>query len=143
MAARVTREEARARLLKTFMKALDETIPPDESKPLKGRTFLEWENQGDKLKQAVIPTLLEELAALDDQAVVVCGGLCPHCGSSNVYLEKPTTKPDIRSPEGIVNIEKQHCRCRHCGGSFSPSEPRLGSSGGGGTDSQGGGASGS
>lgn len=123
MAARVTRQEARERLLKTFRKALDEAIPPDEDKPLKGRTFLEWENQGEKLKQAVIPTLLEELAALDDQAVVIGGGLCPHCGSSNVYLEKQTTQPEIRSPEGPVSLEKQHCRCRHCGGSFSPSEP--------------------
>ena len=123
MAARVTRQEARARLLKTFKRSLDEMIPVDPEKPLKGRTFLEWENQGEKLKQALIPTLLEELAALDDQAVVVGGGICPHCGSFHVYLEKQTTQPEIRSPDGPLSIEKQHCRCRQCGGSFSPSEP--------------------
>jgi transposase len=123
MAARVTRKEARERLLKVFMKSLDEAIPPDENKPLKGRTFLEWERQGVKMKQALIPTLLEELAALDEQALVDSGGSCPHCGSDNVYLEKQSTQPEIRSPDGVVNVMKQHCRCRACGGSFSPSEP--------------------
>ena len=36
MPARTTRKEARDRLLKTMLEALDRIIPEDESKPLKG-----------------------------------------------------------------------------------------------------------
>ena len=38
-------------------------------------------------------------------------------------LEKQTTRPEVTTPDGPVVVEKQHCRCRTCGGSFSPSEP--------------------
>jgi hypothetical protein len=74
-------------------------------------------------KQAVIPTILEERAALEDDACVEQGGHCPLCGSSSVYLEKPTTQTEVIGPDGPVVVEKQHCRCRLCGGSFPPSEP--------------------
>lgn len=123
MPARTTRKEARARVMKTMMEALDRIIPEDESKPLKGSKFIDWENQATQFKQAVIPTLLEERAALEANAVVDNGGHCPHCGSDSVYLEKQTTIPEVRGPDGAVLIAKQHCRCRTCGGSFSPSEP--------------------
>jgi hypothetical protein len=123
MPARTTRKEARDRLLKTIVEALDRIIPEDESKPLKGTTFGSWEDQADAFKQAVIPTLLEERASLERNARVEQGGVCPFCGSDSVYLEKQTTCPEIIAPDGPVVIEKQHCRCRSCGGSFSPSEP--------------------
>lgn len=123
MAARTTRKEARERLLKTMTAALDRVIPEDESVPLRGSTFAEWEDQGDAFKRAVLPTLLEERAALEETARVQSGGRCPHCSSDRVYLEKQTTSPEVLSPDGPVVIERQHCRCRACGGSFSPSEP--------------------
>jgi hypothetical protein len=123
MAARTTRKEARARLLKTMMDALDRIIPEDESRPLKGSKFIDWENQAKRFKQAVIPTLLEERSALEGNALVQYGGHCPFCGSDSVYLEKQVTTPEVRGPDGPVVILKQHCRCRTCGGSFSPSEP--------------------
>lgn len=123
MPARTTRKEARDRLLKTMVDALDRIIPEDESKPLKGAIFADWEGQADEFKRAVIPTLLEERAALEPNAAVMEGGHCPHCGSESVYLEKQTTHPEVLAPDGRVVIEKQHCRCRTCGGSFSPSEP--------------------
>lgn len=121
MPARTTRERARQRMIETFMASLDKVIPPDESVPLKGRTFLDWEKQAEQLKRAVIPTLLEERAALEDSAMATGGGHCPYCGSGRVYLEKQTSQAEIHSPEGPVLIEKQHCRCRNCDGSFSPS----------------------
>ena len=74
MPARTTRKDARTRLLKTMMEALDRIIPEDESKPLKGSKFIDWENQATQFKQAVIPTLLEERAALEANAVVDKGG---------------------------------------------------------------------
>lgn len=123
MPARRTREEARQRVIDAFMASLDKMIPPEESAPLKGRTFLDWEKQAEQLKRAVIPTLLEERSGLEDNAVVERGGHCPYCGSDNVYLEKQTTQSEVRSPEGVVVVQKQHCRCRCCDGSFSPSEP--------------------
>ena len=123
MPARTTRKEARERLVKTLLAALDRIIPEDESKPLKGSTFGDWEDQADAFKRAVIPTLLEERSALEQNADVAHGGHCPHCGSDSVYLEKKTTRPEVLTPDGPVVFEKQHCRCRTCGGSFSPSEP--------------------
>lgn len=123
MPARTTRKEARERLLKTMLDALDRIIPEDDSKPLKGTTFGSWEDQTDEFKRAVIPTLLEERAALQDNAQVQEAGCCPFCGSDSVYLEKQTTRPEVLCPDGPVLIEKQHGRCRSCGGSFSPSEP--------------------
>ena len=121
MPARITRQQARQKMIDTFMASLDKVIPPDESVPLKGRTFLDWEKQAEQLKRAVIPTLLEERAALEENALAERGGHCPRCGSGSVYLEKQTSKVEVHSPEGPVLIEKQHCRCRNCGGSFSPS----------------------
>jgi hypothetical protein len=110
-------------VIDAFMASLDKVIPPEESAPLKGRTFLDWEKQAEQLKRAVIPTLLEERSGLEDNAVAEHGGSCPYCGSDNVYLEKQTTQAQVRSPEGVAVVQKQHCRCRCCDGSFSPSEP--------------------
>jgi hypothetical protein len=140
MAARTTRQEARERILKTMTAALDRIIPPEGQGALKGATFLDWENQAEEFKRAVVPTLLEERAALDGQALVADGGHCPFCGSGSVYLEKQTTSPETTSPDGAVLIPKQHCRCRNCDGSFSPSGPRLGPVRGGEAHAQGGGA---
>ena len=123
MPARTTRKEARERLIQTMMAALNRIIPEDESKPLKGTTFGSWEDQTDAFKQAVIPTILEERAALEDNARLERPGHCPLCGSDSVYLEKQITRPEVRCPDGPVVVEKQHCRCRTCGGSFSPSKP--------------------
>jgi hypothetical protein len=121
MPARTTRQQARQKMIDTFMSSLDKVIPPDETVPLKGRTFLDWEKQAEQLKRAVIPTLLEERAALEETARVEQSGSCPSCGSERVYLEKQSSSVEIQSPEGPVVIDKQHCRCRCCGGSFSPS----------------------
>jgi hypothetical protein len=123
MPARTTRKEARERLLKTMLDALDRIIPEDESRPLKGTTFGSWEDQTDQFKREVIPTILEERAALQEDAQVKEAGCCPFCGSDSVYLKKQLTRQEVLCPDGPVLIEKQHGRCRTCGGSFSPSEP--------------------
>lgn len=123
MPARTTRQEARERIFKVMTEALDRMIPPDESSPLRGSTFADWEEQAALVRQAVIPTLLEERAALEENAMVSDGGCCPHCGSDRVYLEKQETLAEARSPDGPVTYQRQDCRCRACGGSFSPSAP--------------------
>jgi hypothetical protein len=125
MPARTTRQEARERIVKSFMDSLDRIIPPDEAVPLCGKTFLDWERQADSLRKAVMPTLLQERAALDDTAQVQAGecGRCPRCGSDRIYLDHDgqETQKEVISPHGPVVVSKQQCRCRACGRSFSPS----------------------
>lgn len=124
MAARTTREEARARIRAAFEKALDQVIPPDEAIPLRGRTFLEWEDQADGFDQAVTGTLLEQRAALEDTASVEAGalGCCRHCGSPRLYLQRAQGKDQtVRTVHGQVALGQQSVRCRACGKSFSPS----------------------
>jgi hypothetical protein len=121
MAARTTRQAAREAAIKAFMGSLDRIIPPDESKPLRGGKFIDWENQIEDMAQAVLPTVLEQRALLEDNAAVPKAGHCPHCGSDRVYLEKQTTRNELIGPHGPVVVEKQHARCHCCGGSFSPS----------------------
>ena len=122
MPARTTREQARQRAIAAFMTSLDRIIPADESVPLKGSLFVDWEDQVAQMRRAVLPTVLEERAALEDNARVESAGHCPFCGSDSVYLEKQSTRPEVLTCDGPVEIQKQHARCRCCGGSFSPSE---------------------
>jgi hypothetical protein len=121
MSTRTSRREARERVMRTFSAALDRMIPPDESVPLRGGTFLDFENQVEEVARALLPTLLEERAALDGAAEVEHPGCCPHCGSARVYLRKATQQGELRSPHGMVVVPKQRARCRACGRSFSPS----------------------
>jgi hypothetical protein len=137
MSALRTRQEARERIRRAFETALDRAIPADESTPLQGSTFLDFEDQADMIRQAVLPTFLEERSAVDSQAHVERGGHCPHCGSDRVYLEAQISTPELLSPHGSLQLAKQHCRCRCCGGSFSPSGPSLGASGRDANDPQG------
>jgi DNA-directed RNA polymerase subunit RPC12/RpoP len=121
MPAKRTRQEARDRLRKVFEAELDRLVPADPSVPTKGRTFRDFEMQGVKLKQTLLPTVLEELAGLSESAEVKEAGRCPHCGSDRTYLEKEVVPKEVRSPDGPAVLDKQQARCRACGGSFSPS----------------------
>jgi len=129
MPARTTRQAARERVQAIFGAALDRLIPPDEAVPLKGATFLDFENQVQALVRAVAPTALEERTALADNAQVHTAGRCPHCGSGRVYLEPGQTQPELRSPHGPLVVPQQQARCRACGGSFSPAGAGLGFTG--------------
>ena len=121
MPARTTRPAARARILAAFRAQLDQIIPEDESVPLQGATFADFEDQAESLAQTALPVVLEERAALEPNAEVQTAGRCPHCGSEGAYLENEVTQPEVRSLHGAVVLTKQHARCRSCGGSFSPS----------------------
>ena len=121
MPARISRQEAREAARKAFEASLDRMMPADESKPLKGAKFIDWENQIEQMAQVVLPTVLEQRALLEENAHVEQAGHCPYCGSPRTYVEKQSTRPEILSPHGPVVIEKQQARCHGCGGSFSPS----------------------
>ncbi len=121
MSARTTRQEARARVLAAVQAELDRVIPADESTPLKGSRFTDFEDQVEALARSTLPVVLEQRAALEPNARAEGGGRCPRCGSLRVYLEKRETPAKVLSPHGTLTVTKQRCRCRSCGESFSPS----------------------
>jgi len=121
MSALTTRQEARDRILTLVTAELDRMIPEDETIPLKGATFSDFEDQVEAVARTTLPVMLEERAALEANAEVQTAGRCPHCGSDRVYLKQGATQTEIRSPHGHVVMAQQHARCRACNGSFSPS----------------------
>jgi len=121
MPATTTRQEALERICKTFHDALERMIPADENQRLQGNTFRDFELQAQEVKAALIPTLLEERTRLTDSAEVKDAGCCPHCGSLRTQWASAPTQNEIRGPDGVMVIAKQHGRCRSCGRSFSPS----------------------
>lgn len=126
MAALTDRQAARHRLLAAVMGELDRFIPEDESQPLRGNLFIEWEDQVEQMIRTIATTALEERSALDDGAQVDQHdelGRCPYCQSDRLYLRKrdPVNK-EIRTPNGRVVLPTQCIRCRSCGRSFSPSK---------------------
>ena len=121
MSAIRTRREARERITKDFFEVLDQVIPEDESIPLKGQTFRDFELQGQRVRETVIPTLLEERAALSESARQDQAGLCPRCGSDRTFLESVVRQHELRSPDGVIVVARQRARCRSCNRSFSPS----------------------
>ena len=119
MAARTTRREARERIIKSFMESLDKIIPAEESVPLRGQTFMDWERQADALRKAVVPTLLQERAALDPGAEVEAGhyGNCPRCGSDNlttIRWSRYAAAAMLFVPLPLF-IWRNRVKCRSCG----------------------------
>lgn len=121
MPALTTREVARERIAAVVKSVVERVIPEDESKPLRGTTFREFEEQVYRAGNEILAAMLEERAQLSPRAEAQEAGRCPHCGSERTYLEKGKTKYEMRSPVGMVVIERQGARCRKCDGSFFPS----------------------
>ena len=126
MPALTTRQAARDRVRQTFESALERMIPEEESKPLRGAVFAEFENQAYEVGNEVLTALMEERAKLESNAQVAQAGRCPFCGSERTYLEKGSAQREVRSPSGVVVIQRQEARCRACDGSFSPSASGVG-----------------
>jgi hypothetical protein len=133
-----TRAEARARIRSLMEAAVERMIPADESVPLKGARFRDFEAQAETISNLLHTTLLEERAALENTAHVPDAGRCPHCGSVRGYLKKEVAQAEAFSPHGPVTLTKQHARCRACGKSFSPAGPGVGLAGRGAADPGGG-----
>ena len=121
MPATTTRQEALERICKTFHDALERMIPADENQRLQGNTFRDFELQTQAFKAALIPVLLEERARLTESAELKEAGCCPHCGSQRTRWIADANQKEIRGPDGVIVLTKQHARCRSCGRSFSPS----------------------
>jgi hypothetical protein len=101
--------------------ALERMFPADESKPLRGLVFADFENQAYEVGNEVLTALMEERSKLESSAEAEEAGRCPFCRSERTYLEKDAVQQELRSPSGVVVIRKQGARCRACNGSFSPS----------------------
>jgi len=122
MAKLMDRQSSRERLQKILAGLLDRYIPADESQPMVGQTFREFEDQADEFDHELTAAFLEELASLSPAAQVEAAGCCPHCGSDRVYLVKnEPRKVELQSKHGIVVLTQQQCRCRSCDRTFSPS----------------------
>lgn len=122
MAATTDRQAARERLLALAKAQIDKLIPADETVPLRGQFFADFEVQADELERTICPAFLEERVALSAGAKVTKGGVCPHCGSDRVYLESRVSNVELLTPHGVMPMTQQHARCRSCDRSFSPSE---------------------
>lgn len=120
-----TRKDARTRIQKVFEDSFAKVIPADETVPLRGKTFADFEDQIEVMGHAVMTATLEERAALDAAAWQEHPGPCPRCQSERVYLEDQISVREVRSPVGVLRVRVQNCRCRACNGSFSPSASRL------------------
>lgn len=121
MAATTDRQAARERLLALAKEQINRLIPLDESVPLKGQFFADFEDQADELERTLCPAFLEERVALSPEAWVTSGGVCPHCHSTHVYLEKRQSEVELLTPHGPAPMTQQHARCRSCDRTFSPS----------------------
>jgi hypothetical protein len=131
MPALTSRKESRQRLLKLFRESLDRIIPEEDSAPLRGQTFRDFEDQGEELRRTMLPALLEERAGLEPTALVEEGGACPFCSSERVFLLGEPEQREVISPHGAVVLTHQRARCRSCGRSFSPAGAGVGPAGGG------------
>jgi len=139
ISALTDRQKARERLNQVFQSLLDKMIFADESVPLPGKKFIEWEDLADEVDRTLVPTFLEERAALEASAQADCGGACPHGASDRVYRIKEAGKVEVITPHGPVVLHQQRCRWRPCGRSFSPSGAGRGPAERGGCVAQGGG----
>jgi hypothetical protein len=107
MSARTTRGEARERIIKSFMDSLDRIVPREESVPLRGKTFLDWEHQADAMRQAVLPTLLQERAALDEAAVPLhAAGTGRIGGKIGLHAANTTTHVPEGCGGGAIQLRK-------------------------------------
>ena len=109
MGSLTDRRSARERLKAVFFAQLDRLIPEDESRELKGRKFLDWEDQADELDRCITGAFLEERAALDGLAEVDASncGPCPSCGSSRIYLLKLEGSTERQTAHGMVVLREQ------------------------------------
>jgi len=142
MSAVTSRQAARERILGQIQAEVDRLLPADESIPLKGRTFLDFENVAEKVSNDLYVTIVEErvaLAGLDRPTV----GRCPHCSSPRLRKVEEVGRPkEIRTPRGVAIVEEPKLRCRDCGRTFSPSAAGVVDARGGGPLAQGGGEGG-
>jgi Zn finger protein HypA/HybF involved in hydrogenase expression len=122
MAATTDRQAAHGRLMALAKAQVDRLIPLDESVPLEGQSFADFEDQADELERALCPAFLKERVALSNAATHTTGGRCPHCHSDRVHLEPGrVSEVDLITPHGNVQMTKQKARCRSCDRTFSPS----------------------
>jgi hypothetical protein len=128
--------------MEQFQRELDRLIPEDESQPLRGQYFRDWEDQSEQIIETVSQAFLEERAKLEQNAEHGHPGACLHCGDPHTYFLAQEVNGEKTSCHGKVAMPLQYARCRRCGRTFSPSGTGLAAAGGGAADAQGGGEGG-
>ena len=144
MSALTSRQAARERLLRHLQMEVDRLLPADQSIPLRGSTFLDFENLAERASNDLYTVILEECVALSGQAQTrPTVGRCPYCSSPRIREIGQAEAAEVRTPRGVVVMSEQTFRCRDCSRSFSPSASRPVDARGGGVESQGSGEGGS
>ena len=101
MPALKTRRAARERLLRPLQVEVGRRIPADESIPIKGSTFLDFQNMAVKACNEFYTVLPEKCVALSGQAQSVSSpGRCRHCSSPRVRQIDPGKPTKVRTPGG-------------------------------------------
>jgi len=113
MPAITTRQEARERLLKIALSAIDRVVPADGSVPLRGATFSDFENQSYSAGEALLTAMMEERAKLERNASVEEPGLCPH----RITRDSPNPVRYCACVPCKSKIAPHDCRCK-AGGSM-------------------------
>jgi DNA-directed RNA polymerase subunit RPC12/RpoP len=126
MSKLMDRQQAREHISMAFHRLLDRLLPAEEDVPLKGGSFIEFEQQADELDRTLTAAFLEARTMLDERAQAEEAGRCPHCSSTRVYLEEKKRQVEVQTTHGVVVMQQQSCRCRNCHRSFSPSAARPG-----------------
>lgn len=142
MSTVTSRQAARERILRQIQAEVDRLLPADESVPLQGRTFLDFENVAERVSNDLYVTIVEERVMLTGLDRLPARRDCPHCSSPRLRKVGEVRKKEIRTPRGVATVEEPTLRCRDCGRTFSPSAAGVGDAGGGGSVAQGGGEGG-
>ncbi len=110
MPAITTRQEARERLLKTALSAIDRLVPADQSVPLRGSTFADFENQSYEVGDAILTAMMEERAKLGRSASVNEPGPCQNLIADRIGRTLRRRGLCIQQENPLAQRTRGHCQ---------------------------------
>jgi hypothetical protein len=102
MSALTDRQQARDRLNKVFQSILDKVVPLDESVPLPGKKFVDWEELADEVDRTLVPTFLEERAP--QKLLSTCVATMAEAAVFGVLARLEAEKRGIRQAVEVIGI---------------------------------------
>lgn len=119
---KLTREEARKRLLARATAAVEELLAWNDQadKP----TLTEIEDVVLRLRKEIGIEMAQEAIALQESNQPVCGPLCPSCGQEMGY--KGQKGHSVESRTGTLTGERGYYHCPECGEGIFPPGPTTG-----------------
>jgi hypothetical protein len=102
MSALTDRQQARDRLNKVFQSILDKVVPLDESVPLPGKKFVDWEELADEVDRTLVPTFPEERAP--QKLLSTCVATMAEAAVFGVLARLEAEKRGIRQAVEVIGI---------------------------------------